>query len=53
MKIDYERLKLITEEYKKHGLELTLEDMFECIMNTGSTDDIDRKFSFHENILGI
>lgn len=45
---DKERLREITEEYKKQGLDLSEDKQFEAIMCTGSKYDIDRKFKFHE-----
>ena len=43
-----ERLKRITEEYKKKGLNLSEDKMFENIMLIGSKYDIDAKLKFHE-----
>ncbi len=48
-----ERLQKITEEYKKQGLNLSENKMFESIMFTGSKHDIDNKFKFHEWKLGL
>lgn len=48
-----ERLKRITEEYKKHELNLSEDKMFEGIMCCGSFIDIDDKFKFHEWKLGL
>lgn len=45
---DEERLKKITEEYKKRGLNLSEDKMFHIIMFCGSENDIDKKFKFHE-----
>ena len=45
---DEERLKKITEEYKKHGLNLSEDKMFEGIMCCGSKYDVDNKLKFHE-----
>ena len=50
---EMERLQKITEEYKKQGLDLSLEKQFENIMCCGSKDDIDSKFKFHEWKLGL
>lgn len=48
-----ERLRKITEGYKKLGWETTEDKMFETIMLTGSTHDIDAKLKFHEWKLGL
>ena len=40
---DEERLNKITEEYKKQGLNLSEDKMFEGIMCCGSKHDIDSK----------
>ena len=45
---DEERLKKITEEYKKQGLNLSEDKMFEGIMCCGSKNDVDSKLKFHE-----
>ena len=51
---DEERLKRITEEYKRqHNLDSTEDRMFDIIMNLGSWHNIDEKFRFHECKLGI
>ena len=51
---DEERLKKITEEYKKqHDFEMTEEKMFDLIMRLGSWYNIDNKFKFHERRLGL
>ena len=50
---DEERLNKITEEYKKQGLNLSEDKMFEGIMCCGSKHDIDRKLKFHELKLGL
>lgn len=50
---EVERLKKITEEYKKQGLDLTPEKQFENIMFAGSKYDIDKKFKLHEFSLGL
>ena len=50
---EVERLQKITEEYKKQGLDLSLEKQFESIMCCGSKHDIDGKFKFHEWKLGL
>lgn len=50
---DEERLQKITEEYKKQGLDLSEDKMFESIMFCGSKHDIDSKFKFHERNLGL
>lgn len=42
------RLRKITEVYKKLGLNKTADEMFESIMTTGSESDIGRKFKAHE-----
>jgi len=48
-----ERLRKITEEYKKQGLDLSEDKMFEAIMFYGSKHDIDNKFKFDERKLGL
>lgn len=48
-----ERLRKITEEYQKQGLNFSEDKMFEAIMLTGSKHDIDRKLKFHEWKLGL
>ena len=48
-----ERLKRITEEYKKQGLNLSEDKMFEGIMCCGSKYDVDSKLKFHEWKLGL
>ena len=50
---DEERLKRITEEYKKQGLNLSEDKMFEGIMCYRSKYDVDSKFKFHECKLGF
>lgn len=50
---DEQRLEKITEEYKKQGLDLTSDKMFESMMCCGGTYDIDSKFRFHEWKLGL
>ena len=51
---DEERLKKITEEYKKqHDFEMTEDKMFDSIMCLGSWHNIDDKFQFHERRLGL
>ena len=50
---DEERLKRITEEYKKQGLNLSEDKMFEGIMCYGSKYDVDSKFKFPECKLGF
>ena len=51
---DEERLKKITEEYKKqYDFEMTEEKMFNSIMCLGSWHNIDDKFKFHERRLGL
>ena len=50
---DEERLKRITEEYKKQGLNLSEDKMFENIMCCGSKYDVDNKLKFHEWKLGL
>lgn len=47
------RLENITEEYKKQGLDLSLDKQFEYIMRAGCKYDIDNKFQFHEFCLGL
>ena len=47
------RLEKITNEYKKKGLDLSIENQFEGIMKIGSGFDIDKKFKFHERKLGL
>ncbi len=48
-----ERLRKITQEYKKQGLDFSEDKMFEAIMYTGSSHNINDKFSFHEWKLGL
>ena len=50
---DEQRLKRITEEYKKRGLNLSEDKQFELIMCCGCKYDIDNKFKFHERRLGL
>ena len=50
---DEERLKKITEEYKKQGLNLSEDKMFENIMCCGSKYDVDSKLKLHEWKLGL
>ena len=51
---DEERLKKITEEYKKqHNFEMTEEKMFDSIMYLGSQHDIDKKLKLYERQLGL
>ena len=50
---DEERLNRITEEYKKQGLSLSGDKMFEGIMRCGSKYDVDSKLKFHEWKLGL
>ena len=50
---DEERLKKITEEYKKQGLNLSEDEMFKGIMFCGSKYDVDSKLKFHEWKLGL
>lgn len=50
---DEERLRKITELYKKQGFDLSEDEIFETIMFTGSKCDIDKKFKFHEWKLGL
>ena len=46
-------LTRITEEYRKQSLNLTLDKQFEGIMTYGSDEDINRRFTMHERLLGI
>ena len=48
-----DRLKKITEEYKKQGLNLSEDKMFEGIMCCGSKYDVDSKLKFYEWKLGL
>ena len=48
-----ERLNKITEQYKKQGLNLSEDKMFEGIMCCGSKYDVDSKLKFHEFKLGL
>lgn len=48
-----ERLRKITQEYNKQGLDFSEDKMFEAIMYSGSSHNINDKFSFHEWQLGI
>ena len=50
---DEQRLKKITELYKRQGLNLSEDKMFESIMFTGSKYDVDKKFRLHEWKLGL
>lgn len=50
---DEERLRKVTEEYRKRGLDFTEDKMFDAIMVTGSKYDIDAKLKFHEWKLGL
>ena len=51
---DEERLKKITEEYKKqYDFEMTEEKMFDSIMCLGSWHNIDDKVKVHERRLGL
>ena len=50
---DEERLNRITEEYKKQGLSLSEDKMFEGIIRCGSKYDVDSKLKFHEWKLGL
>ena len=50
---DEDRLKKITEEYKKQRLNLSEDKMFEGIMCYGSKHDIDAKLKIHEGKLGL
>lgn len=50
---DEQRLKKITEGYKKKGLNLSEDKMFEGIMCCGSKYDVNTKFKFHEWKLGL
>ena len=47
------RLKAIMEGYKKLGYDLPEEKIFEMLMCTGCTYDIDNKLKFHECKLGM
>lgn len=48
-----ERLRRIAELYKKQGLDLSDDKMFEAIMCMGAKYDIDEKLKFHERKLGL
>ena len=48
-----ERLKQITKEYAKQGLDISEDEMFSGIMLCGSKHDIDDKLKFHEWKLGL
>lgn len=50
---DEKRLREITEEYKRNGLNISEDRMFESIMYMGSKFDIDKKLKFHEWKLGL
>lgn len=50
---DEQRLQKITESYRKQGLDLSEDKMFESIMFTGSKYDVDKKIRFHEWKLGL
>ena len=45
------RLRKITEAYRKQGMNKTVDEMFESIMRYGSEYDIDIKFELHEQIV--
>lgn len=47
------RLRKITEAYRKQGLNETADEMFESIMTTGSESDIGRKFKAREMQLNL
>ncbi len=47
------RLRKITEAYRKQGLNKSEDEMFASIMDHGSTCDIGQKFRYHELSLGI
>lgn len=50
---ELKRLEKITEEYRKNGLDLSVEKQFEGIMCCGAKYDIDARFKFHEWELGL
>ncbi len=50
---DENRLKKITEAYRKQGLNESEDEMFASIMDHGSAYDIGQKFRYHELSLGI
>ena len=50
---DEERLKKITEEYKKRGINLSEDKIFESIMCCGCKYDIDSRLKLHEWKLGL
>lgn len=50
---EYTRLMVISEEYKKQGLDMTPEKMFESIMLLGAKYNKDDKLKFHEWKLGL
>ena len=50
---DENRLKKITEAYRKQGLNESEDEMFASIMDHGSTYDIGQKLRYHELSLGI
>lgn len=45
------RLRKITEAYRKEGLNKTIDEMFETIMRIDSEYDIGQKFEYHEQQL--
>lgn len=50
---DEYRLKKITEEYRKQGIDLTEDKLFKTMMTIGSFHTIDQKLSYHEWSLGL
>lgn len=48
-----QRLREITEAYKKLGHDLTEEKVFQMMMSGGCKYDIDNKLKFHECKLGL
>lgn len=50
---EYERIVAISDGYKKQGLVMAPEKMFETMMRTGSKYDKDDKLKLHEWKLGL
>lgn len=48
-----QRLVNIIKEYKKQGLFLSEDKVFQNIMLIGSKYDVDNKLKFHECVLGL
>lgn len=46
---EQERLSRITERYKAGGISLSMEEIFEAVMQAGSRHDIERKLGLMED----